>query len=98
MKCYDQNVGFPAGFLAFGEWQPYCKALETFLRQIAAHSILSTNKAAEVFLTSSDVSGHKQTAFYFAFQILFFTISPSKKKEFDVTKGRNVIPFYKRDG
>uniref|UniRef100_A0A3B3V2X7 Si:dkey-28n18.9 n=1 Tax=Poecilia latipinna TaxID=48699 RepID=A0A3B3V2X7_9TELE len=45
-------------FLGLGEWQPYCKALETFLRQVAAHSILSKNKAVEVFLTSTEVSGH----------------------------------------
>ncbi|XP_047438074.1 sorting nexin-6 isoform X2 [Mugil cephalus] len=48
------------GFLALGEWQPYCKALETFLRQVAAHSILSKNKAVEVFLTSSDPPGRQK--------------------------------------
>lgn len=60
LKCCNQNVdGFPAGFLALGELQPYSKALETFLQQVASHSILCKNKAAEVFLTSSDVSGQK---------------------------------------
>ena len=52
-------VGFLAGFLALGEWQPYCKALEIYLRQIATHSILSKNKAVEIFLTSSEVSWRK---------------------------------------
>ncbi|XP_059185625.1 sorting nexin-6 [Centropristis striata] len=45
------------GILGLGEWLPYCKALETFLRQIASHSILSKNKAVEIFLTSSDPPG-----------------------------------------
>lgn len=49
----------PAGFLGLGEWQLYCKALETFLRQVATHSMLSKNKAVEIFLTNSDVSGQK---------------------------------------
>uniref|UniRef100_A0A3Q4N5Q8 Si:dkey-28n18.9 n=1 Tax=Neolamprologus brichardi TaxID=32507 RepID=A0A3Q4N5Q8_NEOBR len=49
-----------AGFLALGECQPYCKALETFLQQVAAHSILSKNKAVEVFLTSSDPPGRQK--------------------------------------
>uniref|UniRef100_A0AAX7SKB4 PX domain-containing protein n=1 Tax=Astatotilapia calliptera TaxID=8154 RepID=A0AAX7SKB4_ASTCA len=48
------------GFLALGECQPYCKALETFLQQVAAHSILSKNKAVEVFLTSSDPPGRQK--------------------------------------
>ncbi|XP_076605189.1 sorting nexin-6 [Chaetodon auriga] len=48
------------GFLGLGEWQPYCKALETFLRQIAAHSILNKNKAVEIFLTSSDPPGRQR--------------------------------------
>lgn len=48
-------VDVPAGFLALGEWQPYCRALETFLRQVSAHGVLSRNQAVEVFLTSSDV-------------------------------------------
>ncbi|XP_034389782.1 sorting nexin-6 isoform X1 [Cyclopterus lumpus] len=48
------------GFLGLGEWLPYCKALESFLRQIAAHSILSKNKAVEIFLTSSDPPGRQR--------------------------------------
>ncbi|XP_044078100.1 sorting nexin-6 isoform X2 [Siniperca chuatsi] len=48
------------GFLGLGEWQPYCKALENFLRQIAAHSILSKSKAVEIFLTSSDPPGRQR--------------------------------------
>ncbi|KAF6722787.1 Sorting nexin-6 [Oryzias melastigma] len=48
------------GFLGLGEWQPYCKALETFLRQVAAHSILSKNRAVEIFLTSSDPPGRQK--------------------------------------
>ncbi|XP_035980465.1 sorting nexin-6 isoform X1 [Fundulus heteroclitus] len=48
------------GFLGLGEWQPYCKALETFLRQVAAHCILSKNKAMEVFLTSIDPPGRQK--------------------------------------
>lgn len=51
--------GVPAGFLGLGEWQLYCRALETFLRQVATHSILGKNKAVEIFLTNSDVSGQK---------------------------------------
>ncbi|XP_041835999.1 sorting nexin-6 isoform X2 [Melanotaenia boesemani] len=48
------------GFLGLGEWQPYCRALETFLRQVTAHSILSKNKAMEVFLTSTDPPGRQK--------------------------------------
>ncbi|XP_045884484.1 sorting nexin-6 isoform X1 [Micropterus dolomieu] len=48
------------GFLGLGEWQPYCKALEAFLRQVTAHSILSKNKAVEIFLTSSDPPGRQR--------------------------------------
>lgn len=48
------------GLLGLGEWQPYCKALETFLRQIATHSILSKNKVVEIFLTSSDPPGRQR--------------------------------------
>ncbi|XP_037535812.1 sorting nexin-5 [Nematolebias whitei] len=48
------------GFLALGEWQPYCRALETFLRQVSNHSVLSTNQAVEVFLTSSDPPGRQK--------------------------------------
>ncbi|KAK2914950.1 hypothetical protein Q8A73_005544 [Channa argus] len=45
------------GFLGLDEWQPYCKALETFLCQVASHSILCKNKAVEIFLTSSERPG-----------------------------------------
>lgn len=48
------------GLLGLGEWQPYCKALETFLQQIATHSILSKNKVVEIFLTSSDPPGRQR--------------------------------------
>ncbi|XP_041811032.1 sorting nexin-6 [Chelmon rostratus] len=48
------------GFLGLGEWRPYCKALETFLRQIAAHIILSKSKAVEIFLTSPDPPGRQR--------------------------------------
>lgn len=48
------------GFLSLGEWQPYSKALETFLRQVAGHSILSKNKAVEIFLTSNDPPGRQK--------------------------------------
>ncbi|XP_051270330.1 uncharacterized protein si:dkey-28n18.9 [Dicentrarchus labrax] len=48
------------GFLGLEEWQPYCKALENFLQQIAAHSILCKNKALEIFLTSSDPPGRQR--------------------------------------
>ncbi|XP_041639448.1 sorting nexin-6 [Cheilinus undulatus] len=48
------------GIFGLGEWQPYCKALETFLRQVAAHSTLSKNNAVEVFLTSSDPAGRNR--------------------------------------
>lgn len=48
------------GFLALGEWQPYRQALQTFLRQVATHSILSKNKAVETFLTSTDPPGRQR--------------------------------------
>ncbi|KAK9529149.1 hypothetical protein VZT92_013263 [Zoarces viviparus] len=48
------------GFLGLGEWLPYCKALESFLRQIVAHSILGKNKAVEILLTSSDPPGRQR--------------------------------------
>uniref|UniRef100_A0A8C7WTB3 Si:dkey-28n18.9 n=1 Tax=Oryzias sinensis TaxID=183150 RepID=A0A8C7WTB3_9TELE len=48
------------GVLGLGEWQPYCRALETFLRQVAAHSILGKNKGVEIFLTSSDPPGRQK--------------------------------------
>ncbi|KAK2862246.1 hypothetical protein Q5P01_001779 [Channa striata] len=45
------------GFLGLGDWQPYSKALETFLCQVASHSILCKNKAVEIFLTSLEHPG-----------------------------------------
>ncbi|KAF3856470.1 hypothetical protein F7725_017193, partial [Dissostichus mawsoni] len=48
------------GILGLGEWQAYCKAMETFVRQIAAHSILGKNNAVEIFLTSSDPPGRQR--------------------------------------
>ncbi|CAJ1051126.1 sorting nexin-32 [Xyrichtys novacula] len=48
------------GFLGLGEWQPYCKALEIFLQQVAAHSTLSKNQAVEIFLTSPDPPGRQK--------------------------------------
>ncbi|XP_019942388.2 sorting nexin-5 [Paralichthys olivaceus] len=48
------------GFLGLGEWQPYCKALEMFLRQVASHSMLKKNKAVEVFLTSAEPPGRQR--------------------------------------
>ncbi|CAK6955683.1 sorting nexin-6 [Scomber scombrus] len=48
------------GFLGLGEWQPYRTALQSFLRQVVAHSILSKNKAVEIFLTSSDPPGRQR--------------------------------------
>ncbi|CAG06729.1 unnamed protein product [Tetraodon nigroviridis] len=49
------------GFLGLGEWRLYCRALETFLRQIATHTILGKNKAVEIFLTSSEPPGGQRT-------------------------------------
>ncbi|XP_061584579.1 sorting nexin-6 [Cololabis saira] len=48
------------GLLGLGEWQPYCKALEMFLKQVAAHRILSKNKAVEIFLTNADPPGRQR--------------------------------------
>ncbi|XP_061731122.1 sorting nexin-32 isoform X1 [Nerophis ophidion] len=48
------------GFLALEELQPYCAALETFLHQVAAHSILSKNKDLESFLTSCEPPGRQR--------------------------------------
>ncbi|XP_022073539.2 sorting nexin-6 [Acanthochromis polyacanthus] len=48
------------GVLGLGEWQPYVKALETFLQLVATHKILNKNKAVEVFLTSSDAPGRQK--------------------------------------
>ncbi|CAL8335858.1 unnamed protein product [Lota lota] len=49
------------GLLATGEdWKPYCKALETHLRHVAAHPTLRKAKHLESFLTSPEPPGrHK---------------------------------------
>uniref|UniRef100_A0A3B5MXZ0 PX domain-containing protein n=1 Tax=Xiphophorus couchianus TaxID=32473 RepID=A0A3B5MXZ0_9TELE len=60
MKQLGKCTRTSLSFLGLGEWQPYCKALETFLRQVAAHSILSKNKAVEVFLTSTEPPGRQK--------------------------------------
>uniref|UniRef100_A0A3Q3JU19 PX domain-containing protein n=1 Tax=Monopterus albus TaxID=43700 RepID=A0A3Q3JU19_MONAL len=65
-------------FLGLGEWQPYCKALETFLQEVASHSVLSKNKCVEIFLTSSDVS-KLLTCFFYP---LFIMMVPSKNRSF----------------
>lgn len=85
----EWNVdGFPSGFLGLGEWQPYCKALETFLRRVAAHSILSKNKAVEIFLTSSDVSWHKYSfLLVFSIPFCFLRLTPVKRNNFMRQKG-----------
>uniref|UniRef100_A0A3Q3B515 Si:dkey-28n18.9 n=1 Tax=Kryptolebias marmoratus TaxID=37003 RepID=A0A3Q3B515_KRYMA len=49
-----------AGFLGLEDWQLYCRALETFLRQVSAHSVLSKNQAVELFLTSADPPGRQK--------------------------------------
>lgn len=44
------------GFLALGDnWQLYCKALEFYLQQVAAHSILGKSNALYSFLSSTEV-------------------------------------------
>ncbi|XP_017271230.1 sorting nexin-5 isoform X2 [Kryptolebias marmoratus] len=48
------------GFLGLEDWQLYCRALETFLRQVSAHSVLSKNQAVELFLTSADPPGRQK--------------------------------------
>ncbi|XP_026204494.1 sorting nexin-6 isoform X2 [Anabas testudineus] len=48
------------GVLGLGEWQPYCKALEAYLQQVASHRVLCKNKAVEIFLTSSDPPGKQR--------------------------------------
>ncbi|XP_055725256.1 sorting nexin-6 isoform X2 [Salvelinus fontinalis] len=49
------------GFLAMGEdWRMYCMALETYLQQVAAHTMLSKNKCLENFLTSSEPPGRQR--------------------------------------
>ncbi|XP_076012773.1 sorting nexin-5 isoform X2 [Genypterus blacodes] len=48
------------GFLGIDQWEPYRVAMETYLRQVASHAILSKNKAVEIFLTSSDPPGRQK--------------------------------------
>ncbi|KAK3575597.1 hypothetical protein QTP86_031143, partial [Hemibagrus guttatus] len=46
------------GFLALGDnWQLYCKALEFYLQQVAAHNILGKNKLLHSFLSSTESPG-----------------------------------------
>ncbi|XP_036388693.1 sorting nexin-6 [Megalops cyprinoides] len=43
------------GFLAMGEdWKTYCKAMQKYLQLVAAHSMLSKNKALLAFLTDRE--------------------------------------------
>lgn len=49
------------GILALGDWKPYGAALQTFLQQVASHTILSKNKALEDFLTSTEPPGRQRT-------------------------------------
>lgn len=45
-----------SGFLAVGQdWQSYCKALEFYLQQVAAHPTLCKCKALDSFLINSEV-------------------------------------------
>ncbi|XP_065811001.1 sorting nexin-5 isoform X1 [Labrus bergylta] len=66
------------GLLGLGEWQPYCKAMETFIRQVAAHSTLSKNTALEIFLTSADPPG-KQKARKGIFNRLSHAVEEKRK-------------------
>ncbi|KAI5615012.1 sorting nexin-5-like [Silurus asotus] len=44
------------GFLALGNnWQLYCRALEFYLQQVAAHNILGKSKLLHSFLSSTEV-------------------------------------------
>uniref|UniRef100_A0A8B9KYV2 Si:dkey-28n18.9 n=1 Tax=Astyanax mexicanus TaxID=7994 RepID=A0A8B9KYV2_ASTMX len=46
------------GFLALGdEWKIYCKALELYLQQVAAHTTLSKSKALSSFFSSTESPG-----------------------------------------
>ncbi|KAG7326178.1 hypothetical protein KOW79_009579 [Hemibagrus wyckioides] len=50
------------GFLALGDnWQLYCKALEFYLQQVAAHSILGKNKSLHSFLSSTELPGKQRS-------------------------------------
>ncbi|XP_076870673.1 sorting nexin-5 [Brachyhypopomus gauderio] len=49
------------GFLSLGDkWQVYCKALELYLQQVAAHTILSKSKELHSFLSSSESTGKQR--------------------------------------
>ncbi|KAJ3602244.1 hypothetical protein NHX12_030003 [Muraenolepis orangiensis] len=49
------------GLLAMGDnWKPYCKALEAYLQQVAAHAKLNKNDGLETFLTSSTPPGRQK--------------------------------------
>ncbi|XP_074532077.1 sorting nexin-32 [Halichoeres trimaculatus] len=48
------------GILGLVQWQPYCKGLEIFLQQVAAHSTLSKVATVEQFLTSLDPPGKQR--------------------------------------
>lgn len=51
-----------AGLLATGDnWKPYCRALEAYLQQVAAHPTLNKNRDLETFLTSSEVRAAVRT-------------------------------------
>ncbi|GAA6086243.1 uncharacterized protein si:dkey-28n18.9 isoform X2 [Tachysurus ichikawai] len=50
------------GFLALGNnWQLYCKALEFYLQQVAAHSILGKSKLLPSFLSSTESPGNQHS-------------------------------------
>uniref|UniRef100_A0A673LJX0 Si:dkey-28n18.9 n=1 Tax=Sinocyclocheilus rhinocerous TaxID=307959 RepID=A0A673LJX0_9TELE len=49
------------GFLALGQdWQSYCKALEFYLQQVAAHPTLCKCKALDSFLFNSESPGKQR--------------------------------------
>ncbi|XP_026116325.1 sorting nexin-5 isoform X2 [Carassius auratus] len=49
------------GFLALGQdWQSYCKALEFYLQQVAAHPTLCKCKALDSFLINSESPGKQR--------------------------------------
>ncbi|CAL8339305.1 unnamed protein product [Merluccius merluccius] len=49
------------GLLATGEnWMLYCKALEAYLQQVAAHNTLNKTKDLETFLTSAEPPGRQK--------------------------------------
>ncbi|XP_046728233.1 sorting nexin-6 isoform X2 [Silurus meridionalis] len=50
------------GFLALGNnWQLYCRALEFYLQQVAAHSILGKSKLLHSFLSSTESSSKQRS-------------------------------------